>query len=182
MHRVTVTVQRFGDPRTRELEVSDSVPGTRLARMISRALSWDLTTNGEYAVYQIEVLPLGRRLAPDESLASAGAWDGSWLILHAVGTEWQAEPDDDTEPVPTREQVWSTDLDPPTDIGVGQDRRRMCSPRRLPAGPTMRRRVRSLARGSAAPPRRTCLASISTCPRRYGRHHPLHHFPLQCRL
>jgi hypothetical protein len=118
MSRVIVTVQRAGDPRTRELEVSASVAGPRLAELVSRALGWDQDPSGDRAVFQIEVLPLGRRLVGEESLAGAGAWDGSWLIFHQVGTEPRPLPTEPPTPLPAFEQVWDSAADPPTDFGL----------------------------------------------------------------
>jgi hypothetical protein len=117
MSRVIVTVQRAGDPRTRELEVSANVVGTRLAELVSRSLGWDQDPSGDRAVFQIEVLPLGRRLSPDESLASTGALDGSWLIFHQVGTASRPLPPTVPMPLPVFEQIWDPAVDPPTDLG-----------------------------------------------------------------
>ncbi len=84
MERVIVTVQRQGEIRSRDLEVPAEVEADRLAELIAAALHWDIDALGQKIPYQIEIRPSGRRLQPGETLASAGAWDGAWLILHPV--------------------------------------------------------------------------------------------------
>src|SRR5437763_6247123 len=82
--RVVVTVKRKDEARVRDLEVPVNIEAQRLAEMISRALRWETDMAGQRITYLIEAHPLGRLLQPDETLASAGVWDGSWLVLHPV--------------------------------------------------------------------------------------------------
>ncbi len=81
MHRVIVTVEREGEARGRDLEVPAEVEAQRLAAMIADALGWDQGTTGWSISYEILAEPPGRALAPDESLADAGAWDGARLVF-----------------------------------------------------------------------------------------------------
>ncbi len=86
MERVIVTVRRKDEPRERDLEVPAEIESNRLAELIARALRWDSDAAGQPVDYRIEVYPLGRFLRPDESLKSAGVWDGARLTLHPVGS------------------------------------------------------------------------------------------------
>lgn len=86
MYRVIVTVKRIDEKRGRDLEVPAEIKVTRLAEMIAQALRWEMGWNGKPMRYQIEAQPLGRFLQPAESLASAGVWDGAWLVLHPEGS------------------------------------------------------------------------------------------------
>ena len=82
--RVVVTVKRKDEARVRDLEVPVNIDASRLAEMIARALRWESDMAGQRIMYVIEAHPLGRILQPDETLASAGVWDGSWLVLHPI--------------------------------------------------------------------------------------------------
>ncbi len=84
MERVIVTVKREGEARVRDLEVPAQVEAQRLVDLIAAALRWQTDPAGQRLAYQIEAQPLGRRLAPTETLEDAGVWDGSWLVLHPV--------------------------------------------------------------------------------------------------
>lgn len=86
MQRVIVTVKRYDETQARDLEVPAEVEANRLAELIARALRWETGWSGKPLRYQIEAQPLGRFLLPNETLASARVWDGSWLILHAEGS------------------------------------------------------------------------------------------------
>lgn len=83
MHRVIVTVKRQGETRVRDLEVPAEVEIQRLAQLIASALHWETNLAGKPLDYKIEAHPPGRFLQPAESLASAGVWDGSWLVFHS---------------------------------------------------------------------------------------------------
>ncbi len=85
MERVIVTVKRGDEAQTRDLEVPAEVESGRLAELIAHALRWDSDAAGR-AGYQIEAHPPGRFLRSDESLMSAGVWDGAWLVLHPIGS------------------------------------------------------------------------------------------------
>lgn len=84
MQRVVVTVKRKDETRVRDIEVPADVDAGRLADLIAHALHWDSDPAGEPVQYDIEAHPLGRTLKSDESLVSAGVWDGSWLVLYPV--------------------------------------------------------------------------------------------------
>jgi len=84
MQRVIVTVKRKGEDErhARDLEVPSHIEARQLAEMITRGLHWDASERVRSPIYyKIEAYPPGRILQPDESLESAGVWDGSILIL-----------------------------------------------------------------------------------------------------
>ncbi|HYO49006.1 MAG TPA: EsaB/YukD family protein [Chloroflexia bacterium] len=92
MQRVIVTVKRKDEARVRDVEVPANVEMLRLADLIARAMRWESDPAGQPLYYNIEAHPLGRLLEPDESLGSAGVWDGSWLVLHPVRPQVQVAP------------------------------------------------------------------------------------------
>lgn len=77
MRRAIVTVRCGEIPYALDLEVPVDVDSAGVARAAARGFG----VEGEFA---LEVFPLGRLLAPTETLAEAGAWDGAWLLLHPV--------------------------------------------------------------------------------------------------
>ncbi len=81
MERAIVTVMRQGEQHARDLELPTDVQVGRLTTLIVSALHWDRSTV-QAPSYEVEARPLGRFLQPHETLASAGVWDGSWLIFH----------------------------------------------------------------------------------------------------
>jgi len=85
MERVIVTVKRKDEAHVRDLEVPADVEASRLTELITQALNWESDTAGQPVEYEILAEPPGRVLAPHESLAEAGAWDGSWLVFCRVG-------------------------------------------------------------------------------------------------
>src|SRR4051812_43340626 len=101
MQRVVVTVKRKDEARVRDLEVPADIDAVRLAEMIARALRWESDRAGQPMTYKIEAHPLGRMLQPGESLASAGVWDGSWLVLHPDVVEAQPQ----QKPIPPVDTV-----------------------------------------------------------------------------
>lgn len=86
MQRVIVTVKRQNEARVRDLEVPAEVEAERLSEMIAQALRWESDPAGQPVEYEIMAEPPGRVLAPYESLAEAGAWDGAWLVLQPAGS------------------------------------------------------------------------------------------------
>jgi len=84
--RVIVTVQFENEARVCDLELPSDVEASRLADMMARDLQLGSAGVNQPVRYQIEAYPLGRALQPHESLEKAGVWDGSWLVLHPVGT------------------------------------------------------------------------------------------------
>ena len=87
MQRVIVTVKRQNEARVRDLEVPAEVEAEQLSKMIAQALRWESDPAGQPVEYEIEAEPPGRALAPQESLAEAGAWDGAWLVFRPLGKE-----------------------------------------------------------------------------------------------
>src|SRR5438105_15919128 len=85
MQRVIVSVKRLGEGAEQDLELPAEVEAVRLGEMVAQALGWELSYAGQQIVYKIEAHPLGRALAPEESLADALVWDGSWLVLYPTG-------------------------------------------------------------------------------------------------
>lgn len=57
-----------------DLEVMPDVPASELAAAVANALHWP-------GIYDIEVATSGQRLAPHQTLADAGVWDGSLIRL-----------------------------------------------------------------------------------------------------
>src|SRR5689334_11679166 len=97
--RVVVTVKRKDEARVRDLEVPVNLTAERLAEMIARALRWETDMAGQRITYLIEAHPLGRMLQPDETLAGAGVWDGSWLVLHPMGGQQTEAPEVGPSPI-----------------------------------------------------------------------------------
>ena len=52
--------------------------------LIAEALHWANVDDDKSVSYRIFADPPGRRLVPEESLATVGAWDGSYLTLEPV--------------------------------------------------------------------------------------------------
>ena len=100
MQRVIVTVKREDEARVRDLEVPADLHAEQLARLIAEALRWQKNSAGGTLSYRIEAQPLGRTIQPDETLAGAGVWDGSWLVLHPVESA-AAVPVNVPRPVPS---------------------------------------------------------------------------------
>lgn len=84
MERVIVTVRLAHEARGRDLEVPAEIEAAHLAELIAEALQWRKDPAGRPVRYEIRAEPPGRALRPGESLADAGAWDGSWLVLQPV--------------------------------------------------------------------------------------------------
>ena len=85
MQRVIVTVKRQGEAQVRDLEVPAEVAAERLSKMIAQALRWDSDPAGQPVEYEVMAEPPGRTLQSHETLADAGAWDGSWLVFQRPG-------------------------------------------------------------------------------------------------
>lgn len=83
MRRVIVSV---GCPEAgigRDLEIPVDVPARALAELLARSFGLASGAGARVSGYVMEAYPPGRVLRPDETLASAGVWDGSWLFLRA---------------------------------------------------------------------------------------------------
>ncbi len=87
MQRVIVTVKRKDELQVRDLEVPAELEAASLAELIARVLRWDKDHAAPARGYLVDVRPLGRTLQPQESLAAAGVWDGSWLVFYPAGSE-----------------------------------------------------------------------------------------------
>ncbi len=81
MEQVIVTVKREGEMRVRDIELSAGMPAQQFIAAIAQALGWDLDAAGQRLTYEVEAIPPGRVLRPEESLAQAGVWDGAMLIF-----------------------------------------------------------------------------------------------------
>jgi hypothetical protein len=90
--RAIVTVKREGEAWVRDLEVPTDVEASRLAELIAEALRLKTDAAGQPMDYELEAHPPGRMLKPNETLGSAGVWDGSWLVLKPVGQLSSAQP------------------------------------------------------------------------------------------
>ncbi len=86
MQRVIVTVRRADETRLRDLELPADIDAGQLANIVAEALRWQSNPQGAKASYTIEAHPLGRTMQPNETLAGASVWDGSWLVFHPVPT------------------------------------------------------------------------------------------------
>jgi hypothetical protein len=118
MQRVIVTVKRDDEARVRDLEVPAEIDSARLTRLIAEALRWDGDASGVPQAYDIEAHPLGRTLQPEESLSSAGVWDGAWLVFHPVSrSEMPAQGDI----LPQVEDIPSEDIGQPTVVSVAPE-------------------------------------------------------------
>jgi uncharacterized ubiquitin-like protein YukD len=87
MQRVIVTVECQERAKVLDLEVPSDVESKRLADMIAHALRWQVRSEGPQAEYEIKAEPPGRVLAPEETLAEAGVWDGAYLTIQFEGSE-----------------------------------------------------------------------------------------------
>lgn len=86
MERVIVTVKRPDLERTWDLEVPSTLESMRLADMIIKAMHWTGDSDDQLVQYALAADPPGRRLAPAETLAEAGVWDGACLTLEPADT------------------------------------------------------------------------------------------------
>lgn len=90
MQRVIVTIRRQGSAR--DIDVPAGLPGSQLAEALAHALGWDRDRAETQAAFRIKVTPPGRALAPEETLADAGTWDGAILDLYLPGENMEATP------------------------------------------------------------------------------------------
>jgi hypothetical protein len=81
MERIVVTVKRANEAASHDLDLPASLPIYRLIELVTHSLNWDAAANGQAQPYQIEAQPLGRYLASNETLLSAGVVQGCWLIF-----------------------------------------------------------------------------------------------------
>jgi hypothetical protein len=84
MDTIIVTVTRAGEAQERDLVVQPDVPVAQLAAYIAEGLRWNTGGQGQSIIYEVEAVPPGRKLMPQETLASAQVWDGARLTFHPV--------------------------------------------------------------------------------------------------
>lgn len=82
MERAIINIRHRGDKHSWDLEVPAEIPAAQLALSIAIALGWTESTND--VQYRIKIEPGNRFLQADESLADAGVWDGSTIVLHPM--------------------------------------------------------------------------------------------------
>lgn len=82
MDHVLVTVKRVNEARVRDIMLPSDMPIGQLAALLAEKLEWNRDANDQPVSYMVEADPPGRYLRQDETLAQAGAWDGSWLVFH----------------------------------------------------------------------------------------------------
>ena len=90
MQRVIVTLNCQTKGEALDLEVPSDVESKQLADMIAHALRWKEHSEGQQAEYEIKAEPPGRVLAPEETLAEAGVWDGAHLSIQFEGSDANA--------------------------------------------------------------------------------------------
>ena len=78
MLRVIVSVRLDSEKCGRDLEVPAEIGARQLAATVAKALSW---SDDPLVHYSVRAEPAGRELGDDESLASAGLWDGTHLVF-----------------------------------------------------------------------------------------------------
>ena len=74
MESAIVTIQREGEAWVQDIEVPLDMSASELAQQLALALGWP----GDLEIYAV---PPQRVLAPHETLAQAGVWDGARLIF-----------------------------------------------------------------------------------------------------
>lgn len=94
MERVIVTVSRVAEAQTRDLELAPDLPIEQLAALVAQILGWSPDPSGQVVLYDVEAHPPGRKLHSNETLASAHAWDGAWLIFSPLIPSPPAPPDE----------------------------------------------------------------------------------------
>ena len=80
MERIIATVKRADVPDTADIDLPADVESAQLADIIVSALGWNRASSSATG-YRLEANPPGRTLRPDETLAEAGAWDGSVITV-----------------------------------------------------------------------------------------------------
>jgi len=83
MERIIVTVKRQDESQERDLELPADLSAEALIHELS--LAWGLRES-----HEVYAQPPDRLLAPHETLAQAGVWDGARLILRPSGEGWSA--------------------------------------------------------------------------------------------
>lgn len=85
MEAVTVTVKRKDEAQLHDMQLPLDLPAVRLAESVALALDWR-DADGRLGNFVLEVFPPGSEqghfMRLNETLAEAGAWDGSWVVFH----------------------------------------------------------------------------------------------------
>ena len=82
MNRVIVTIRLEGSQQAHDLELPADVGASQLCDFLTTAVKWGIdATIGDLGL-EIDGEP-PRRLSDKETLADAGVWDGSQLLLRA---------------------------------------------------------------------------------------------------
>jgi hypothetical protein len=84
MDTIIITANRTGDSEEYDLAVRTDIPISQLSEFIAQGLKWNVDTNGQAVIYKVEIVPPGRKLRPDVTLADAQARNGARLIFHKV--------------------------------------------------------------------------------------------------
>jgi hypothetical protein len=83
MLRVVLSVRRDGEAQARDVEVPAEVPAEQLAAMLAVALGAEPSQPPPPVMYRLLSQPTGVRLRGCSTLAEAGVWDGSALLLQS---------------------------------------------------------------------------------------------------
>jgi hypothetical protein len=120
MGRIIVSVQRIGDPHQRDFDLADDVPAERIAATVAHTLGWSREGDDPWSLFELEVDGSGRPLERDQSLAAAGARDGSRLVFRRRGSAEQlpttpppSVPPSPTRPAPAPQSVRATAVTAP---------------------------------------------------------------------
>jgi hypothetical protein len=101
VERIIITVKRQGESQEYDLELPADLSAEALVRELSLIWGWK-------EAYEVYAQPPGRLLAPHETLAQAGVWDGARLLL---------QPPDKGKLAPQRAAVSSQTPSPLTQEG-----------------------------------------------------------------
>jgi hypothetical protein len=161
MDHVLVTIKRVNEARVRDIMLPADMPIGQLAAILAAKLEWDIDPASEPVTYLVEADPPGRYLRQDETLAEAGAWDGSWLVFHPKGTAasnlkvLDPHTHDPTIPSPVRgwSKLFGSHSRQPADVSPGPaaDPRHPASSQRKQAEPTSGYTMKRLDRDTGIP-------------------------------
>lgn len=104
-----VSVKCLGKTQVYDVELAIDIPVRELCATLAAGLGWDTDDQGRVATYSVETHPPGRLLRPDETLAQAQVWDGTWLVLHphhATVPPTAPETPRQNDPLPGAGFVW----------------------------------------------------------------------------
>lgn len=101
MEFVIVTVKRQNEAQVHDIELAIDRPLHELCAMIAAGLGWDTDDQGRPVDHSVETHPPGRFLKPEETLAQAQVWDGTWLVLHPRPAADAPSPPEPPDPPPS---------------------------------------------------------------------------------